>query len=106
MTTPEPALWNCGEWLPRAWGTSKKRLKAGSASSGLEGALSLTEPRVAMLTTLGETRLTMGASVGIGASSAGVGAAGTAAGELPAAGVRASAGGPERTPSAASAIGP
>src|ERR1700694_4831825 len=69
--TPEPALWN---WRSRGFksgGASKKRRKNGSSSKGFRwpGA-SWMVPRVAMLTTAGETRLTMGASEGIGAASA------------------------------------
>jgi hypothetical protein len=61
--TPEPALWNsrCRGVL----GTSKKRRKNGSFSSGF---CSCTVPRVAMLTTAGETRFTIGASEGTGVS--------------------------------------
>src|SRR5580704_1292102 len=69
--TPEPALWN---WRSRglvSGGTSKNRRKNGSSSSGLRWpGFSLIVPRVAMLTTAGDTRLTMGASEGIGAASA------------------------------------
>src|SRR5580704_6399214 len=79
--TPEPALWN---WRSRglvSGGTSKNRRKNGSSSSGLRWpGFSLIVPRVAMLTTAGDTRLTMGASEGIGAASGadagGCGAAG------------------------------
>src|ERR1700724_944975 len=71
MMTPEPALWN---WRSRGFksgGASKKRRKNGSSSKGLRWpGSSLMVPRVAMLTTAGETRLTMGASEGIGAASA------------------------------------
>src|SRR3984957_20447798 len=81
--TPEPALWN---WRSRGFesgGTSKKRRKNGSSSRGLRWpASSFMVPRVAMLTTAGETRLTMGASDGIGAASAT--GAGTAACAAPA----------------------
>src|SRR3984957_21226018 len=69
--TPEPALWN---WRSRGFasgGTSKKRRKNGSSSRGLRWlGSSFIVPRVAMLTTAGETRLTIGASEGIGAASA------------------------------------
>ena len=52
-------------------GVSKKRRKNGSSISGLRcPGCSLMVPLVAMLTTAGETRLTMGASDGIGAASA------------------------------------
>src|ERR1700679_988457 len=77
--TPEPALWN---WRSRgfeSWGASKNRRKNGSSSSGLRPGCSLMVPRVEMFTTEGETRLTMGASVGIGEASA----AGTAANAWP-----------------------
>src|SRR5260370_28246771 len=69
--TPEPALWN---WRSRGFesgGTSKKRRKNGSSSKGFRWpGSSLMVLRVAMLTTAGDTRLTMGASEGIGAASA------------------------------------
>ena len=52
----------------RVRGTSKKRRKKGSSSSGFCWPRSCTVPRVAMLTTAGETRLTIGASVGSGVS--------------------------------------
>src|SRR6266404_2654051 len=69
--TPEPALWN---WRSRGFesgGTSKKRRKNGSSSKGFRWpGSSLMVPRVAMLTTAGDTRLTMGASEGIGAAAA------------------------------------
>src|SRR5882762_757937 len=69
--TPEPALWN---WRSRGFesgGTSKKRRKNGSSSKGFRWpGSSLMVPRVAILTTAGDTRLTMGASEGIGAASA------------------------------------
>src|SRR5271168_3399731 len=77
--TPEPALWN---WRSRGFescGASKNRRKNGSSSSGLRPGCSLMVPRVAMFTTEGETRLTMGASVGM----AEVSAAGTAANSGP-----------------------
>src|ERR1700730_9198797 len=67
--TPEPALWN---WRSRglaSGGASKKRRKNGSSNSGLRPERSLMVPRVAIFTTAGETRLTMGASEGIGAAS-------------------------------------
>src|SRR6202023_2520343 len=48
---------------------SKKRRKNGSSNSGLCPGCSLMVPRVAIFTTEGETRLTMGASEGIGAAS-------------------------------------
>src|ERR1700722_19823390 len=70
--TPEPALWNCRSRGFESGGTSKKRRKNGSSSSGLRWpGFSLMVPRVAMFTTAGDTRLTMGASEGIGAASAG-----------------------------------
>src|SRR6266403_6317997 len=69
--TPEPALWN---WRSRGFesgGTSKKRRKIGSSSKECRWSCAfLKVPRVAMLTTAGDTRLTMGASEGIGAASA------------------------------------
>src|SRR5271156_936501 len=69
--TPEPALWNCRSRGLESGGTSKKRRKKGSSSKGLRWpGFSLMVPRVAMFTTAGETRLTMGASEGIGAASA------------------------------------
>src|SRR6185436_2332773 len=49
-------------------GMSKNRRKKGSSSRGFWGARSRMVPRVAMFTTAGETRLIMGASVGIGVS--------------------------------------
>src|ERR1700736_4191376 len=71
--TPDPALWN---WRSRGFesgGVSKKRRKNGSSSRGLRWpGFSLMVPRVAMLTTEGEARFTMGASDGIGDSTAGV----------------------------------
>src|SRR5271167_4882870 len=68
--TPEPALLN---WRSRglaSGGASKKRRKKGSSSKGLRPGCSLMVPRVAILTTDGEIRLTMGASDGMGAESA------------------------------------
>ncbi len=76
--TPDPALWN---WRSRGFesgGASKNRRKKGSSSSGLWPDCSLMVPRVAMFTTEGETRLTMGASVGMGR----IGGSGTAASGL------------------------
>src|SRR5580698_10098680 len=71
MITPEPALWNWRSRGLESGGTSKKRLKNGSSSKGLRWpGCSLMVPRVAILTTAGDTRLTMGASEGIGAASA------------------------------------
>src|SRR5487761_2045257 len=68
--TPEPALWNCRSRGGAPGGTLKNLRKNGSSSSGLPWpALSLIVPRVATLTTAGETRLTIGASDGIGAAS-------------------------------------
>ena len=69
--TPDPALWNWRSRGLESGGASKKRRKNGSSSSGLRWpGSSLMVPRVAILTTAGETRLTMGASDGIGAASA------------------------------------
>src|SRR5271168_1462244 len=68
--TPEPALLN---WRSRglaSGGVSKKRRKKGSSSKGLRPGCSLMVPRVAILTTDGEIRLTIGASEGMGAESA------------------------------------
>ena len=61
--TPEPALWNSRS--RGVFGTSKKRRKNGSFSSGF---CSCTVPRVAMFTTAGVTRFSMGASEGTGVS--------------------------------------
>src|SRR5271170_6943274 len=69
--TLEPALLNCRSCGLASGGVSKKRRKNGSSSSGLRPGCSLMVPRVAIFTTEGETRLTMGASDGIGAASAG-----------------------------------
>ena len=66
--TPEPALWN-SRWRG-VFGTSKKRRKNGSLSSGF---CSCTVPRVAMLTTAGDTRFSIGASDGTGVSPTTVG---------------------------------
>src|ERR1700722_14146306 len=77
--TPDPALWNCRSRGFKSGGASKNRRKNGSSRSGLRPGCSLIVPRVAMFTTEGETRLTMGASVGMGAASA----AGTAANACP-----------------------
>src|SRR5882757_1998189 len=74
--TPEPALWNCRSRGFESGGASKKRRKNGSSRSGLWPGCSLMVPRVAMFTTEGDTRLTIGASVGMGAAAS---AAGTAA---------------------------
>src|SRR5258706_2185908 len=69
--TPEPALWNWRSCGFESGGTSKKRRKNGSSSKGFRcPGSSLIVPRVAILTTAAETRLTMGASEGIGAASA------------------------------------
>src|ERR1700737_4381232 len=69
--TPAPALWDWGSRGFISGGASKKRRKNGSSSRGFRWpGSSLMVPRVAMLTTAGETRLTMGASEGIGAASA------------------------------------
>src|SRR3984957_12470812 len=69
--TPEPALWNWRSCGLESGGASKKRRKKGSSSRGLRWpGSSLIVPRVAMLTTAGETRLTIGAREGIGAASA------------------------------------
>src|ERR1700691_4591464 len=74
--TPEPALWNCRSRGLASGGTSKNRRKKGSSINGLCcPPCSLIVPRVAMLTKEGDTRLTIGASDGIGAAS------GTAAGD-------------------------
>ena len=71
--TPEPALWN---WRSRglaSGGASKNRLKNGSSRRGLRcDCFSLMVPRVAMLTTAGEARLTIGASDGMGESAGGL----------------------------------
>src|SRR5580698_4879462 len=69
MMTPEPALWNGCSRGCTSGGVSKKRRKKGSSISGLRCPWSLIVPRVAILTTAGETRLTIGASEGIGAAS-------------------------------------
>src|SRR5271169_4441788 len=72
--TPEPALWNCRSRGFASGGISKKRRKKGSSIKGLRcPGLSLIVPRVATLTTAGETRLTIGAREGMGAASAGAG---------------------------------
>ena len=63
--TPEPALWNSR--CRGVFGASKKRRKKGSLSSGF---CSCTVPRVAMLTTAGETRFSIGARDGTGVSPA------------------------------------
>src|SRR4030081_228147 len=77
--TPEPALWNWRSRGLESGGASKKRRKKGSSSRGLRWpGCSLMVPRVAILTTAGEVRLTMGASDGIGAASRGAGKAATA----------------------------
>src|SRR6185437_11196352 len=82
--TPEPALWN---WRSR--GTSKKRRKKGSSNRGLRCPdFSLMVPRVAMFTTEGETRLTIGASEGMGAAAAACTVAVSAAGAMMAAAKR------------------
>src|SRR5579863_3213352 len=66
--TPEPALWNGRSRGPVSGGTSKKRRKKGSSSSGFCAPRSRMVPRVAMLTTAGETLRIIGASVGSGVS--------------------------------------
>src|ERR1700722_3702690 len=87
--TPEPALWNWRSCGLESGGASKKRRKNGSSSRGLRWpGSSLIVPRVAMLTTAGETRLTIGAREGIGAASA------TGAGEAAQAGRRTMIAGP------------
>src|SRR5271169_5875746 len=83
--TPDPALWNCRSRGFASGGTSKKRRKKGSSIKGLRcPGFSLMVPRVATLTTAGETRLIIGASDGIGAASTvgGAGGAANAAGTL------------------------
>src|SRR5271169_3209699 len=85
--TPEPALLNWRSCGLASGGASKKRRKNGSSSKGLRPGCSLMVPRVAMLTTDGETRFTIGASDGIGAASA----AGEAGGEPACAGTAAEA---------------
>src|ERR1700722_19431636 len=80
--TPEPALWNWRSCGFESGGTSKKRRKNGSSSRGFRWpGSSLIVPRVAILTTAAETRLTMGASEGIGAASAMAGSAAFAGSE-------------------------
>src|SRR5580704_5784959 len=70
MMTPEPALWNWRSRGLESGGASKKRRKNGSSSKGLRWpGCSLMVPRVAILTTAGDTRLTMGAREGRGAAS-------------------------------------
>src|SRR5579863_1264744 len=70
MMTPEPALWNWRSRGLESGGASKNRRKNGSSSKGLRcPGCSLMVPRVAILTTAGDTRLTMGAREGTGAAS-------------------------------------
>src|SRR5437879_12596993 len=78
--TPEPALWNGRSRGPVSGGASKKRRKKGSSKSGFCGPRSRMVPRVAMLTTAGETFLIIGASVGSGVTPEG-GGGGTPRGE-------------------------
>src|ERR1700733_3837098 len=66
--TPEPALWNGRSRGPVSGGTSKKRRKNGSSSSGFCAPRSRMVPRVATFTTAGETFLIIGARVGSGAA--------------------------------------
>src|SRR5450631_1939309 len=83
--TPEPALWNCRSRGFASGGRSKNRRKKGSSIKGLRcPGFSLMVPLVATLTTAGETRLTIGASEGIGAASTagGLGDAANAAGPI------------------------
>jgi len=58
--TPEPALWNCRSRGFESGGASKKRRKKRIVQQRIASGLLFNGARVAMFTTEGETRLTMG----------------------------------------------